>query len=112
MATNPNDGGKIVWPAYQTYADGERFEWTGEQGSKRPASVTTLAQQGRLGSSANVVGWAALALAVVSLGLGIPLTIASGLTVADVRCKDADTASCCASATGRRRPPTRRTCAT
>lgn len=69
MAANPKEGGKLVWPAYQTYADGERIEWTGEEGSKRPASVTTLAREGRFGASTNVVGWAALALAVVSLGL-------------------------------------------
>ena len=69
MAANPKEGGKLVWPAYQAYADGERVEWTGEEGSKRPASVTTLARDGRLGASTNVVGWAALALAVVSLGL-------------------------------------------
>jgi len=69
MAANPKEGGKLVWPAYQTYADGERVEWTGEEGSKRPASVTTLARDGRFGASTNVVGWAALALAVVSLGL-------------------------------------------
>ena len=69
MAANPKDGGRIVWPAYQTYADGERVEWTGEEGSKRPASVTALAREAQLGSSTNVVGWAALALAVVSLGL-------------------------------------------
>jgi len=69
MAANPKDGSKLVWPAYQTYADGERVEWTGEEGSKRPASVTTLAREGRLGAGTNVVGWAALALAVVSLGL-------------------------------------------
>jgi len=69
MAANPKEGAKLVWPAYQTYADGERVEWTGDEGTKRPASVTTLARAGRFGTSTNVVGWAALALAVVSLGL-------------------------------------------
>lgn len=69
MAANPKEGAKLVWPAYQTYADGERVEWTGDEGTKRPASVTTLARAGRFGMGTNAVGWAALALAVVSLGL-------------------------------------------
>jgi uncharacterized protein YcnI len=70
MAANPKSDGKIVWPAYQTYADGERVEWTGEEGSKRPASVTTLApgSAGRSGA-ATWVPWTALGLALVSLGL-------------------------------------------
>jgi hypothetical protein len=47
-------------------------EWTGAEGTKRPASVTTIsnAATGRTGAPA-WVAWAAFALAVVSLGLAL-----------------------------------------
>jgi uncharacterized protein YcnI len=72
MAANPKADGKIVWPAYQTYADGERVEWTGDEGTKRPASVTTIANaSSSAGGAASWVPWLALVLAIVSLGLGL-----------------------------------------
>ena len=71
IAVNPKSGDRVVWPAYQTYADGERVEWTGEEGSKRPASVTKLASQDGIGGAPSWVAWAALVLSVVSLGLVI-----------------------------------------
>lgn len=66
MAANPKSDGRLVWPAYQTYADGERVEWTGDEGTKRPASVTTIANQSR---GIAWVPWVALLVAVLSLGL-------------------------------------------
>lgn len=71
MAANPKSGSRLVWPAYQTYADGERVEWTGDEGSKRPASVTTLGAQDARGGTAQWVAWAALLIALVSLGLAV-----------------------------------------
>ena len=71
MAANPKSGDRLVWPAYQTYADGERVEWTGDEGSKRPASVTKLGSADTHGGAPNWVAWAALVLALVSLGLAI-----------------------------------------
>ena len=71
MAANPKSGDRLVWPAYQTYADGERVEWTGDEGSKRPASVTTLGTQDTRGGASKWVAWAALLLALMSLGLAI-----------------------------------------
>lgn len=71
MAANPKSGDRLVWPAYQTYADGERVEWTGDEGAKRPASVTTLGNQDARGGASRWVAWAALLLALVSLGLAI-----------------------------------------
>jgi uncharacterized protein YcnI len=68
MAANPKADARVTWPAYQTYADGERVEWTGDEGSKRPASITTIADGGSGGSS-RWITWAALFIAVVSLGL-------------------------------------------
>lgn len=32
----------ITWRAYQTYSDGSVAEWTGAEGSDKPASVTTV----------------------------------------------------------------------
>lgn len=71
MAANPKSGDRLVWPTYQTYADGERVEWTGAEGSKRPASVTTLGSQDARGGASRWVAWAALLLALVSLGLAL-----------------------------------------
>jgi len=74
VAANPKTATKVAWPAYQTYADGERVEWTGPEGSKRPASVTTIgAAAGPAGSGAAMrwVPWAALAISIVSLGLAM-----------------------------------------
>jgi len=70
MAANPKSDGRLVWPAYQTYADGERVEWTGDEGSKRPASVTTIAAANSGGGGMlRWIAWAALVLSVVALGL-------------------------------------------
>jgi uncharacterized protein YcnI len=72
VAANPKTATEIHWPVIQTYADGERVEWTGPAGSKRPASSTTIAAAPTAGSSsASWMGPVALALAVVSLGLAL-----------------------------------------
>ena len=75
VAVNPKTDTKLEWPAYQTYADGERVEWTGPEGSKRPASSTTIgaAAADSSGSAAVVrwLPWAALVLSLVSLGLAM-----------------------------------------
>jgi uncharacterized protein YcnI len=74
VAANPKTDTKLEWPAYQTYADGERVEWTGPQGSKRPASVTAIGAANAAttdGTATRLVPWVALALAIVSLGLAM-----------------------------------------
>ena len=75
VAANPKTATKVAWPAYQTYADGERVEWTGPEGSKRPASVTTIgtAAPGAAGGGGAMrwVPWAALAISLVSLGVAM-----------------------------------------
>ena len=75
VAANPKTDTKLEWPAYQTYADGERVEWTGPEGSKRPASVTTIgaaaAASGSSGGFVRWLPWAALVLSLVSLGLAM-----------------------------------------
>lgn len=73
MAANPKTATKLTWPAYQTYADGEKVEWTGEEGSKRPASATSIAPATTANGSGSPqwVAWSALAVAVISLGLAL-----------------------------------------
>ena len=70
-AANPKTTTDVSWPTYQTYANGERVEWTGPKESKTPASVTSierLPQVGDFGAEAWLAG-AALVVAIVSLGL-------------------------------------------
>ena len=75
VAVNPKTDTKLEWPAYQTYADGERVEWTGPEGSKRPASVTTIgaaaADSGGNGGLVRWLPWVALLLSLLSLGLAM-----------------------------------------
>jgi uncharacterized protein YcnI len=73
VAVNPKSTTSIQWLAFQSYADGQRVEWTGAEGTKSPASVTKIAPAATT-SGGNGPFWtsiAALVLAVVSLGLAI-----------------------------------------
>ena len=71
IGVNPKSGTtRLVWPAYQTYADGEVVQWTGPAGSKRPASATELTTRGTSGAAL----WVAIVALVVALaGLGLAL---------------------------------------
>jgi len=75
VAANPKADTTLEWPAYQTYADGERVEWTGPEGSERPASVTTIgaatAPAANGGGYTRWLPWVACVLSLVSLGLAI-----------------------------------------
>jgi uncharacterized protein YcnI len=73
IGVNPKEGTtRLVWPAFQTYADGEVVQWTGPAGSKRPASATELTTRTAGGSAAAL--WVAIAALVVAiLGLGLAL---------------------------------------
>jgi len=78
VATNPKDPTDLRWPVVQTYADGERAEWTGPTDSKRPASVTNIttvtvppSAAQSTGGANPMISYAALALAVISLGLSL-----------------------------------------
>jgi uncharacterized protein YcnI len=81
VAVNPKTDAQIVWPAYQTYADSERVEWTGPEGSKAPASVTTVAAaptavQPAAPSPADAgstrwLPWVAVVLSLLSLGIAL-----------------------------------------
>ena len=75
VAVNPRGDARLVWPAYQTYADGERVAWTGPEDAKTPASTTVIrARTGDTPSGGTMdaglwVAIAALGLSLVSLGL-------------------------------------------
>lgn len=80
VAVNPKADTRIEWPAYQTYADNERVEWTGPEGSKSPASVTVVAAAtgpvaaatpAAGGRTATWLPWVAIVLSLVSLGLAM-----------------------------------------
>jgi uncharacterized protein YcnI len=88
VAVNPKEGARVVWPAFQTYEGNQVVEWTGPEGSKTPASVTTLSARPTGGTPADTsaraavasgggssmplyVSLAALALALVSLGVSL-----------------------------------------
>jgi hypothetical protein len=42
VAVNPQSSARITWPVIQTYANGDRAEWTGPTDSDHPASVTVI----------------------------------------------------------------------
>jgi uncharacterized protein YcnI len=72
VAVNPKTSATLTWPAFQTYADGDRVEWTGPESDKHPASATTIgtATNGPSGGIATfVMSIAGLALGMLSLGL-------------------------------------------
>jgi uncharacterized protein YcnI len=78
MAANPKTATKLTWPAYQTYADGEKVEWTGAEGSKNPASATNIEPAAATGNAQTAQGtppawvaWVALGLGIVSLGVAL-----------------------------------------
>ena len=70
IAVNPKTATQLVWPVIQSYANGERVEWTGSPDSKAPASTTDVdaSAPSSGGRTATVVAFAALGLALVALG--------------------------------------------
>ena len=71
VAVNPEEEGRLVWRAVQTYEGGERVSWTGPEDSERPASVTEVTGDAEGGDSSAtlVLAIAALAVGLASLGL-------------------------------------------
>jgi hypothetical protein len=71
VAVNPEEEGRLVWRAVQTYEGGERVSWSGPEDSERPASVTEVTGDAEGGDSSAtlVLAIAALAVGLASLGL-------------------------------------------
>lgn len=65
-AANPKTATQVAWPTYQTYANGERVEWTGPEHTKTPASVTVIEAVG-IDRAGGLAG-AALLIAIIKLG--------------------------------------------
>jgi uncharacterized protein YcnI len=42
VGKNPENATKVAWDAYQYYKDGSVVEWTGDEGSKSPHSITDI----------------------------------------------------------------------
>jgi uncharacterized protein YcnI len=87
IGVNPKEGDRVVFTATQTYEGGEVVQWSGPEGSKTPASVTTLTDRPAAGSAAGTGGpgssvplnhaLAALVLGLVSLGLTMRRPVSS-----------------------------------
>jgi uncharacterized protein YcnI len=74
IGVNPKTGTtRLVWPAFQTYADGQVVQWTGPAGSKTQASATELTTRssGGAGSMSLWIALAALGIALAGLGLAL-----------------------------------------
>ena len=78
IGVNPTEPATLKWDAVQEYADGTLVEWTGPEDSSTPASLTRVLAPGEAGPSPSGPGSAgtllagiALALALISLGLGL-----------------------------------------
>ena len=73
VAVNPKSSATLVWPAFQTYSDGDRVAWTGQEDDKYPASYTQIGAAATTGPSGGVATFvmsvAGLALGMLSLGL-------------------------------------------
>jgi hypothetical protein len=72
VAANPKKDVVISWPAFQTYASGERVDWVGPEGSKHPASVTTIGSETGGNPKFQLYGTiAALLMSFIALGLAL-----------------------------------------
>ncbi|MDP4087285.1 MAG: DUF1775 domain-containing protein [Bacillota bacterium] len=47
IAVNPNKPTKAEWDAYQYYKDGSIVEWTGDEGSDSPHSITNIVSESK-----------------------------------------------------------------
>ena len=71
VGVNPKEDVRLVWPAFQTYADGERVDWIGPEKSERPASATMLGAEPGGGATVQYVAIAALVTSLLSLGVAL-----------------------------------------
>ena len=68
VGVNPKSSARISWPVVQTYANGQRVEWSGPPGSDNPASLTEIGGGGSRGPLLpTLLAAVALLLAVLSI---------------------------------------------
>lgn len=73
VAVNPKDDAQLVWPAYQTYASGERVEWTGPADGEHPASTTAIAASADANGGRLSIYLSTVAVLMSLMGLGLAL---------------------------------------
>jgi uncharacterized protein YcnI len=76
VAVNPKDSTSLAWPTYQTYANGERVEWTSpDTAAKTPVSTTQIADAVvvpiKVSRTSLYISIVALAFALTALGVAI-----------------------------------------
>lgn len=76
VAVNPRDSTSLAWPTYQTYASGERVEWTSpDTASKTPVSSTLIADTTppsvKVSRNSLYVSIVALLFALTALGVAL-----------------------------------------
>ena len=74
VAVNPENPVKLVWPVFQTYASGERVDWTGHDDAKTPASATVIRGAAQAGPQI-VIALSLCILAVILSLISLALTI-------------------------------------
>jgi uncharacterized protein YcnI len=77
VGVNPSESVELVWPVVQTYADGERVEWSGPAGSATPASRTQVRPKGEPGRGLPLA-LSAAAIVASLLALGVALRPRAG----------------------------------
>jgi uncharacterized protein YcnI len=87
MARTPAEAGKIAFRALQTYQGGEVVEWTGAEGTERPAATVTVGaapaavpgdDHGATSTSSAATTTAISAAQAASGGSDLPLLLALG----------------------------------
>jgi uncharacterized protein YcnI len=76
VAVNPKDSSSVTWPTIQTYANGERVEWTSpDTASKTPVSSTLVADTTpkpiKVSRTSLYISMAALLFALTALGVAL-----------------------------------------
>jgi hypothetical protein len=76
LAVNPKDSASVSWPVYETYAGGERIEWTSpDTASRTPVSSTVLGGGApvpvRVSRTSLYISLIALLFALTALGVAL-----------------------------------------
>jgi hypothetical protein len=77
VAVNPKENATLEWPAYQTYANGERVDWVGPAGGEKPASSTDITGTNEGGDNRVTLYLSAVAVLLSLTSLGLALRRAS-----------------------------------
>jgi hypothetical protein len=69
VAVNPKQDATVSWVVAQTYAGGEKVDWSGPEGSRTPASTTHIAAPEGPDRTGLWLGGAGLVVGLLALGL-------------------------------------------